>query len=177
MHHPIDRILHTTVFVTPVVEHWLEQEIAQRARHEILIWWPIAPWAYILPCSYILLPLLYLTFNIPTFCLTPNNVCAGVSLNIHSFIYSWSHILEERCSYIIEYLRMVRWVIRSTPYGGLIELFPIPASAPQLVYYHVCVMVHIKYSFLLIRKCSPFSGSRGFPFSPFKLSFTMSNTI
>ena len=27
MHHPIDRIAHTTAFVTPVVEHWLEQEI------------------------------------------------------------------------------------------------------------------------------------------------------
>ena len=29
MHHPRDRITHTTAFVTPVVEHWLEQEIAQ----------------------------------------------------------------------------------------------------------------------------------------------------
>ena len=27
MHHPTDRIAHTTAFVTPVVEHWLEQEI------------------------------------------------------------------------------------------------------------------------------------------------------
>ena len=32
MHHPTDRIAHTTAFVTPVVEHWLEQEIAQRVR-------------------------------------------------------------------------------------------------------------------------------------------------
>ena len=29
MHHPTDRITHTTAFVTPVVEHWLEGEIAQ----------------------------------------------------------------------------------------------------------------------------------------------------
>ena len=29
MHHPIDRIAHTTAFVTPVMENWLEQEIAQ----------------------------------------------------------------------------------------------------------------------------------------------------
>ena len=28
MHNPTDRIAHTTVFVTPVVEHWLEREIA-----------------------------------------------------------------------------------------------------------------------------------------------------
>ena len=29
MHHPTDRITHTTAFVTPVVEHWLEREIGQ----------------------------------------------------------------------------------------------------------------------------------------------------
>ena len=28
MDHPTDRIAHTTAFVTPVVEHWLEREIA-----------------------------------------------------------------------------------------------------------------------------------------------------
>ena len=32
MHHPTDRIAHTTAFVTPVVEHWLEREIAQWVR-------------------------------------------------------------------------------------------------------------------------------------------------
>ena len=34
MHHPTDRIKYTTAFVTPVVEHWLEREIAQWAHHE-----------------------------------------------------------------------------------------------------------------------------------------------
>ena len=29
MHHLTDRIPHTTAFVTPVVEHWLEREITQ----------------------------------------------------------------------------------------------------------------------------------------------------
>ena len=29
MHHPTDRITHTTVFGTPVVGHWLEREIAE----------------------------------------------------------------------------------------------------------------------------------------------------
>ena len=29
MHHPTDRITHTTAFVTPVVEHCQEREIAQ----------------------------------------------------------------------------------------------------------------------------------------------------
>ena len=29
MHNPTDRIAHTTAFITPVVEHWLEREIVQ----------------------------------------------------------------------------------------------------------------------------------------------------
>ena len=34
MHHPTDRIAHTTAFVIPVVELWLESEIAQWVHHE-----------------------------------------------------------------------------------------------------------------------------------------------
>ena len=33
MHHPTDRIAHITAFVTTVVEHWLEREIAQWVHH------------------------------------------------------------------------------------------------------------------------------------------------
>ena len=54
MHHPTDRIAHTTAFVTPVVEHWLEWEIAQWVHHEVSIWWLIAPRADALPQSYVL---------------------------------------------------------------------------------------------------------------------------
>ena len=35
MHHPRDRIIHTTAVVTPVVEHWLEREIAQWVLHAV----------------------------------------------------------------------------------------------------------------------------------------------
>ena len=38
-----DRIAHTTVFITQVVEHWLEREIAQCVHHEGSIRRPIAP--------------------------------------------------------------------------------------------------------------------------------------
>ena len=38
---PSDRIAHTTAFVTPVVEHWLEREIAQWVHHEGWIRRPI----------------------------------------------------------------------------------------------------------------------------------------
>ena len=43
MHHLTDRITHTTAFVTPVVENWLEREIAQWVHHEGSIRRPIAP--------------------------------------------------------------------------------------------------------------------------------------
>ena len=43
MHHPPDRITHTMAFVTPVVGHWIEQEIAQWVHHEGSIRRPIAP--------------------------------------------------------------------------------------------------------------------------------------
>ena len=54
MHHPTDWIAHTTAFVTPVVEHWLEQEIAQWT-HPMKDWsddpshheWTLLPQSYI----------------------------------------------------------------------------------------------------------------------------------
>ena len=39
----LQRITHTMAFGTPVMEHWLEQEIAQWVHHEGLIQWPTAP--------------------------------------------------------------------------------------------------------------------------------------
>ena len=38
-----DRITHTTPFATPVIGHWLEEEIAQWVHHEGSIRRPIAP--------------------------------------------------------------------------------------------------------------------------------------
>ena len=43
MHHPTDRITHTTAFVTPVVQHWLERDLAQWVHHEGSIRRPMAP--------------------------------------------------------------------------------------------------------------------------------------
>ena len=46
MHHPTDIIGHTTAFVTPVVDHWLERKIVQWVHpHEGSLRRPIAPWA------------------------------------------------------------------------------------------------------------------------------------
>ena len=45
MHHPADRISHTTTFVTPVVDHWLERVLSQWVHHEGSIRRPNAPLA------------------------------------------------------------------------------------------------------------------------------------
>ena len=34
MHHPTDRIAHIMAFGIPVMEHWLERDIAQWVYHE-----------------------------------------------------------------------------------------------------------------------------------------------
>ena len=61
--HPTDRIAHTTAFVTSVMEHWLEQEIAKWVHHEGVIRRPIAPGVDTLPWSYISLPVTKETFQ------------------------------------------------------------------------------------------------------------------
>ena len=38
-----DRMTHITAFVIPIMEHWLEREIAQWVHHEGSIRRPIAP--------------------------------------------------------------------------------------------------------------------------------------
>ena len=56
MHHPTYKIAHTTVFVTQVVEHRLEREIAQCVHHEGSIQRPITPWANALTTELHLAP-------------------------------------------------------------------------------------------------------------------------
>ena len=51
MHHSTDRITHTTAFVTPVMDHWLEHEIAWWAHYKD----PLHHGRTLLPRSYVLL--------------------------------------------------------------------------------------------------------------------------
>ena len=41
MHHPTDMIAHTMAFITPVVDHWLERNVAKWVHHEGSIRRPI----------------------------------------------------------------------------------------------------------------------------------------
>ena len=56
MHHPTDRITHTTAFVTPVLEHCQEREIAEWIHHEGSIRRPITPLAITLTTELHLAP-------------------------------------------------------------------------------------------------------------------------
>ena len=95
MHHPRDRIAHTTASVTPVVEHWLEWELVQGLlfKHLVLMTW---------------LTLLYLlhkyVYWFPDACSSINNLqktktTLWVQLH-HVFV---SHV-DERLQYFSNYL-------------------------------------------------------------------------
>ena len=51
---------YTTGRTTPILEHWLEQEIAQWVHHEGSIWWPITSWVNALTTELYLASLLLL---------------------------------------------------------------------------------------------------------------------
>ena len=86
MHHPTDRITHTTAFVTPVVEHWPEREIAQCVHHQ------------------------------------------------QSVIGTPSILMRARCSSVVRAFAHGATGLRiDASWGGPIELFLVPASAPRLV--------------------------------------------
>ena len=75
MHHPRDVITHTTAFVTPVVEQWLEREIAQLVHHEGSIRQPtvranalttvlhLAPASYFHPAQHFQAIIMHYYFN------------------------------------------------------------------------------------------------------------------
>ena len=162
MHHPTDRIAHTTAFVTPDVEHWLEREIAQWVHpHEGSIRRPIAPWA--------------------------NALTMGFAV-WGRFRRAWLRLYRSctqgaGCSSEVERSLMVRWVIGSI----LHRVDPLSYFSFQPVLhdwcnkgrgmcYPVCGMVHIKEPLLLIDKSSLCGGS-GFPFSLSEWSLTICLTL
>ena len=53
LRNPANRVAHTKAFVTPVVEHWLKREIAQRVHYEGSIRRPHHPLENSLARSYI----------------------------------------------------------------------------------------------------------------------------
>ena len=56
MHHTTDRVAHTTAFVTSVVEHWFEREIAHQFTMTDRSDNPLHNEQMFLPCCYISLP-------------------------------------------------------------------------------------------------------------------------
>ena len=124
MHHPTDRMTHTTAFVTPVIEHWLEWEIAQWVHHEGSIQRPIAPWANTLTTELHLAPLWWVCMNL-------------------QWIWACKIVLpptifwEQDVAPWYKHSLMVLWVIGSILHGGPIELFLVPASAPRQRLWHV----------------------------------------
>ena len=60
-----------------------------------------------------------------SFRLTANDLLCGICV-----VEYWP---ETRCSSMIEHQLMMQWVIGSIPHGEPVELYLIPAYAPQVV--------------------------------------------
>ena len=82
MHHPTDRIAHTMAFGTPVVEHWMEQDIAQFINDNCGMCYPVSGIVHIIepllligkssPCGGSRFPFSLSEWSF-TICLTPYN--------------------------------------------------------------------------------------------------------
>ena len=162
MHHPTDRITHTTAFVTPVVEHWLEREIAQwvhpmkdrsddPSHHERTL----------LPRSYISLPALMVQW-LSHLKVLGSHFSTGSERDVAQWlsVHSWCDGLLDR-SLMVDPLiyYSFKLVLHDWCNKGCGMCYP------------VCEMVHIKEPLLLIGKNSP-CGSR-FPFLISERSFTI----
>ena len=95
MHHPTDRITHTTAFVTPVVEHWLEREIGQWV-HPMKDWSDDPPQhdRTLLPWSYISLPQSLEVLKSSTLTQLTREVMCVATVRVTITPHTWSH---ERC--------------------------------------------------------------------------------
>ena len=162
-----DRIAHTTAFVTPVVDHWLEREIAQWVdTHTHTPPWRIVPTTHrtMSERSYhgatsrsSIVDLLAL----PSSSWTERTIERKRTYQHSSF--------EAGRSSEVERSLMVRWVVESILHGvdplsyfSFQPLFHDWCNKGRGMCYSVCGMVHIKEPLLLIDKSSLCDGS-GFP--------------
>ena len=157
MHHPTDRITHTTAFVTPVMEHWLEREIAQwvhpmkdrsddPSHHERTL----------LPQSYILL----LLFS--------DKLCILLQLNHIGHKHSVKdHSDNERGNQLLNLYGLFSSVNFS--FKPVLHDWCNKGCGMS---YPVCGMMHINELLLLIDKSS-LCGDSGFPFSLSEWSLTI----
>ena len=125
MHHPTDRIAHSTAFVIPVVEHWLEREIAQWVhprdvrRHKLYT-----------TCARFYM-LIYTCENIRS----DLRGCARLYVLMYGYGSSDSSFIVDPLSYFLFQPVFHDW-----------------CNKGHLMYYLLCGMLHIKEPLLLIEK-------------------------
>ena len=164
MHHHTDRIIHTTAFVTPVVEHWLEREIAQWVH-------PMKDWSDD-PSHHerMLLPRSYISLHHEGLIQRPKAPWANaLTTELHLAP------LTVRCNSMVECLLMVWWVVGIIPHWAISCFGHGLYNKGYGTWYPVCRMVHIKESLLLIEMFSPWGDGSRFPFWLSQWSFTMSD--
>ena len=101
MNHPTDRIAHTTAFVTPVVEHWLERECQMYYFMESKVWKNSRTFDYLCIYLYIYIMYLYIYF---------------MSLFLKLFIYLYTH------SFLKDYTGITHVAMVTFSHGSLTRI-------------------------------------------------------
>ena len=124
MHHPTDRITHTTAFVTPVVEHSLEREIAQwvhpmkdrsddPSHHErtLYLWATSRSWVIVSRCSHLWYPIagdyhaLVILHKNLVYITEQDTLVSGCLMRNRSRGHPWGHLNCTLCV-LIAWLRL-----------------------------------------------------------------------
>ena len=139
MHHPTERITHTTTFVTPVVEHWLERQRAERGKKK--------------------------QKNNSASRLRPQKLRLERIVNLPHLPQGAGRSSEVERSLMVRWI--VESILHGVDPLSYLSFHPVLydwCNKGRGMCYPVCGMVHIKEPLLLIGKSSLYGGS-GFPFS------------
>ena len=122
------RTTHNTVFVTPVVEHWLEREIIQRVLHERSILRTISLRSYL---------------GVTSCSLSMNIICLKSLEAVYSVLYDWCNKGRGMCYTVcgMVHIKVPLLLIgKSSPCGG--RGFPLSLSE---WHFTLCVILSVRW--------------------------------
>ena len=172
MHHPTDRIVHTTAFVTQAGT----KNSSMGPPHEGSIRRPITPWVNALTTELHLAPHSISRHELDKEVIVRHREHKNRQLfvqpgheNRSTFLTTLFYSRGARCSSVVRAFAhgtMGRWTYWAISRSSQCSTTDVTGCNP------VCGIVHIKEPLLLIGKSSP-CGSSGFPFSLSEWSFTI----
>ena len=150
MHHPTDRITHTTAFVTPVMEHWLDREISHRRERDVAQRYSIRSWYWVVgsilhgvdPLSYFSLqPVLHDWCNKDPLIIGRKEMFYLTMYSTHFILrlYGVKHMVKDH-SYIHTLIHKLHTYIHTQT---RIHTYTYIHTYIETIYIYMCVCVYI----------------------------------